>query len=115
MSRDEATLMDILKAARLVRSFVEGLDKASFLADIKTQSAALHQLLVLGEAVTRLTTEFRERHASIAWRQIAGMRNILIHHYDDVDLEEVWRTVSVDIPGLITSIELVLARLPKPQ
>jgi uncharacterized protein with HEPN domain len=55
MPRDEATIVDILKAARLAESFVAGLDKAKFSQDVKSQSAVLHQLLVLGEAVTRLS------------------------------------------------------------
>ena len=109
MSRDEATLADILKAARLVVSFVQGIDKAAFMADAKTQSAVLHQLLVLGEAVLRLTAEFCQRQPGIPWRQIAGMRNILIHEYDDVDLEEVWRTVGTDIPALIAHVGALVA------
>lgn len=59
MSRDRATLLDILKAARLTVEFREGLEKRAFLADPKTQSAVLHQLLILGEAAKRLSAEFR--------------------------------------------------------
>jgi len=105
MPRDEATIVDILKAARLAATFVAGLDKAAFSLDVKTQSAILHQLLVLGEAVTRLSDEFRAHHPQIPWRQIAGMRNILIHQYDEVDLDEVWKTVRTDIPAVIAQIE----------
>jgi len=54
MPRDEATLLDIATAARLVLEFKEGMDKAAFLDDIKTQSSVLHQLIVMGEAVKRL-------------------------------------------------------------
>ena len=54
MNPDEATLLDIARSARLVLEFNEGLDKAAFLRDAKTQSAVLHQLLVMGEAVKRL-------------------------------------------------------------
>lgn len=62
MSRDSATLLDLLKAARLAVEFMGSLDKAAFLTDLKTQSAVLHQLLILGEATKRLSTEFREQH-----------------------------------------------------
>ena len=66
MHRDEATLLDIAAAARLVLKFKEGMDKAAFLDDIKTQSSVLHQLMVMGEAVSRLSDGFRDRHSEIA-------------------------------------------------
>ena len=105
MPRDDATLLDILRAARLAVAFTGDLDKPAFFNDLKTQSAVLHQLLVLREAVKRLSEEFRTSHPAIPWRMIAGMRDKLIHAYDAVDLDEIWRTVSVDIPHLITLLE----------
>jgi uncharacterized protein with HEPN domain len=105
MPRDEATLLDLLKAARLAVVFKDGVDKPAFLQDVKTQSAILHQLLVLGEAVKRLSETFRTQHPEIPWRMIAGMRDKLIHGYDDVDLDEVWKTVYTDIPRLIALLE----------
>ena len=107
MSRDDATLLDMLKAARLVVEFREGKDKSDFLDDPKTQSAILHQLLVLGEAGKRLSQEFRAQHKEIPWKQIVGMRDNLIHEYDDVDLDEVWKTVRSDVPRLIKRLELL--------
>jgi len=94
MSRDDATLLDMLKAARLVVAFKGNLTEKAFLRDVKTQSAILHQLLVIGEAVKRLSEEFRARHAEVPWVRIAGMRDKLIHAYDAVDLDEVWKTVT---------------------
>jgi uncharacterized protein with HEPN domain len=105
MSRDDATLLDMLKAARLVVAFKGKLTKKAFLRDIKTQSAILHQLLVIGEAVKRLSEEFRGRHPQIPWVRIAGMRDKLIHQYDAVDLDEVWETATKDIAPLISFLE----------
>src|SRR5215813_13391875 len=105
MPRDDATLLDILRAARLTVAFKGDLDQSAFLNDLKTQSAILHQLLVLGEAVKRLSEEFRTNHPAMPWRMMAGMRDKLIHAYDAVDLDEVWRTISMDIPHLITLLE----------
>ena len=64
--------------------------KEDFFGDAKTQSAILHQLLLLGEAVKRLSDEFRARHEEVPWKMISGMRDKLIHEYEAVDLEEVW-------------------------
>jgi uncharacterized protein with HEPN domain len=105
MSRDDATLLDIYRAAQLSVEFRDSLDQESFNADIKTQSAVLHQLLVLGEAVKRLSNQYREDNPQIPWRLIAGMRDNLIHGYDVVDLEEVWNTINRDIPNLIQLLE----------
>ena len=110
MPRDEATLLDIATAARLVLEFKEGMDKAAFLNDIKTQSSVLHQLMVMGEAVKRLSDDFRRRHPEIPWALMAGMRDKLIHGYDIVDLEEVWKTVNRDVPDFLDWLE---PRLPK--
>lgn len=79
MSRDDATLLDMLNAARLVVTFKGSSEKAQFLSDLKTQSAILHQLLVLGEAAKRLSDEFRSTHSQVPWKVIAGMRDKLIH------------------------------------
>jgi len=108
MSRDETTLLDITRAARLVIEFKQGMDKAAFLKDIKTQSAVLHQSMVMGEAVKRLSPDFRACHPEIPWALIAGMRDKLIHGYDIVDLDEVWKTADSDMPELLSLLEPLL-------
>lgn len=108
MSRGKATLLDILKVARLAVEFLENMDKSAFMKDRKTQSTVLHQLLILGEAVKRLSADFRKGHPEIPWRTVAGMRDTLIHSYNDVDLEEVWKTITVDLPRIISQIELIV-------
>ena len=105
MWRDDATLLDILRAARLALEFRGGLEKAAFLTDLKTQAAVLHELLVLGEAAKRLSAAFREEHPDVPWKAIAGMRDRLLHGYDDVDLDLVWKTVDADLPALVTRLE----------
>jgi uncharacterized protein with HEPN domain len=105
MQRDSAVLLDIVQAAHLVLAFVEGMTKVAFDADLKTRSAVLHQLIVIGEAVKRLSPEFRASHMDIPWSAIAGMRDRLIHGYDIVDLEEVWKTATVDVPSLLAALE----------
>lgn len=110
MSRDETTLLDIARAAHLVIEFKQGMDKETFLKDIKTQSAILHQLMVIGEAVKRLSQDFRTRYPKISWQLIAGMRDKLIHGYDIVDLDEVWKTADADVPNLLSFIEPLLPK-----
>jgi uncharacterized protein with HEPN domain len=106
MPRDESTLCDIVEAAHRALEFKEGMSRDQFDRDLKTQSAILHQLMVIGEAVKRLSPEFRAQFPAVPWGEIAGMRDKLIHAYDEVDLEQVWTTLDRDLPALLRSIEL---------
>lgn len=110
MSRDNAIVLDILKSVKLAKEFVGDQDKASFFRDIKTQSAVLHQLLLADEAVKRLSEGLRNAHPDIPWKNVAGMRDVLIHKYDDVDIEEVWKTVRNEVPKLISQLEPLVPR-----
>ena len=105
MPRDDAVLLDIVHASRLILNFIKGMTKEEFLEEPKTQSAVLHKLMIIGEAVKRLSTEFRSKHTDVPWALIAGMRDNLIHAYDAVDLDEVWKTATSDIPDLLDKIE----------
>jgi uncharacterized protein with HEPN domain len=110
MRRDEVSLLDIERAGRLVIVFVRGATKETFLADIKTQSSVLYQLTVMGEAVKRLSEDFRAQHPEIPWALIAGMRDHLIHGYDVVDWDEVWNTSTRDVPDLLAKLDPLLPR-----
>jgi uncharacterized protein with HEPN domain len=107
MSDDRAVLIDIANACRFVLDFVKDRSKEEFISDMLLQSAVLHQLLVLGEAVRRLTAEFRAAHPEIDWRGYAGLRNVLIHQYDNVDLDEVWKNAVEELPELNRQIDIL--------
>lgn len=106
--RDRASLIDIVNAARLAQSFVQDTTWASFAADVKTQSAVLYQIAIMGEAVKRLSPEVREQHPEIDWRAMAGMRDKLIHDYEGVDVERVWLVLQSNLPELLQTITAIL-------
>lgn len=111
MQRDDAFLLDILNAAETARQFISKLTKEEFLKNSLVQSGVLHQIIIVGEAVKRLSPEFRKSHPQIPWKLIAGMRDRITHGYFDVDLGEVWNTVEKDLPQLIKYIKpLVLKK-----
>ena len=105
MSRDDATLLDIVQHARLLLDLIDGYDRARFLTDVRTQLAVTRLFEILGEAVKRLSPLFRDEHPGVPWREIAGMRDFLIHSYDRIDLNRVWDTANEDIPLLLAVIE----------
>jgi uncharacterized protein with HEPN domain len=107
--KDPSYVLDILTAAELVREFVKDADFTAFSADIMRHSAVIRQLEIIGEATKRLSPKLRDGHPEIAWRKIAGMRDILIHQYGDVDLKEVWNIATRSIPELIPLLEKILS------
>jgi uncharacterized protein with HEPN domain len=64
----------------------------------------------MGEAVKRLSPATRSKHPEVQWKDIAGMRDRLIHGYDSVDIDELWKTATVDVPALLAQVRTILAR-----
>jgi uncharacterized protein with HEPN domain len=101
MQRDESLLVDMYQAAKEITVFKADIDFEQFKSDTKTQSAVIHQFLIIGEVAKLLSEKFRKTNPSIPWSAIARMRDKLIHHYRGVDLEEIWRAADAEIPRLI--------------
>ena len=110
MQRDAVHLLDIVTAARLALDFAKGLNRLQFQHDLKTQASVIREIEIIGEATKRLSAEFREAHPQIPWQDIAGMRDVLIHAYDKVDVDELWYVLETSIPELISLIEPMLPR-----
>ncbi|MGB3614756.1 MAG: DUF86 domain-containing protein [Elainellaceae cyanobacterium] len=110
--RDRASLLDIAQAARSALVFVSDMSLDDFSGDAKTQSAVLYQIAILGEAVKRLSTGFRDQNPGIDWRAMAGMRDKLIHDYGNVDIDRVWFTLRISLPQLLNEIEPMLPAHP---
>ena len=108
MQRDIAYILDILLSAKDAQQFTKGIDYKVFLDDRKCQLAVVRCLEVIGEATKRLSETFRKSHPSIPWSKMAGMRDVLIHAYDRVDIERVWTTVRDEIPPLIEALESIV-------
>lgn len=105
MERDGAYLLDILKAARLAVEYLSGISKETFLQDTKLQDSVIRRIEIIGEAARRVSSSSRETLPEIPWLEMIGMRNLMIHDYDVVDIEMVWDTVQHDLPRLIIQID----------
>jgi len=83
--------------------------REAFFGNVVYQDAVMRNLEIIGEAAKRISPEFRARLAALPWRQIAGLRDVLIHDYPNLDLERVWLVASRDVPELQRAIEDFLA------
>ncbi len=95
------------QAASDARGFVEGLSKAEFMADKRTQQAIIMSLVIIGEAAAKVMDRhvaFADRHPGVPWRGMRGMRNRIAHGYFDMNLELVWDTVQVALPELLSQL-----------
>ncbi|HTQ54741.1 MAG TPA: HepT-like ribonuclease domain-containing protein [Bryobacteraceae bacterium] len=72
-------------------------------------SACCYQIAVIGEAVKRLSSTTRGKHPEVQWKDIAGMRDRLIHGYDSVDIDELWKTATEDVPALLEQVRAIQA------
>lgn len=98
-------LKDIEKAINKIESYTEDINFTIFEQEGMRQDAVIRQLEIIGEAVNRLSGQFRTDNPDFPIKEAISMRNFLIHGYDDVDLKVVWKTVQEDIPLLKNSLE----------
>jgi uncharacterized protein with HEPN domain len=110
MKRDYLVYVeDILDALDKAELFLENLTYEQFEADFRTNFAAVRALEIAGEAAKRLPADWRDRHPAIPWNKMAGMRDRIIHGYDNVNLQIVWQVIKQDIPQVKPLLQQILA------
>ena len=108
-------IQDILDTIADIEEFVSGLDFEDFGKDKKTLYAVIRGIEVIGEAAKKIPDIIRDRYKDIPWRDMAGMRDKLIHDYFGVDVEVLWKTIEQDIPLLRALISEIIKELKKEQ
>jgi len=109
------TLSDILAVAEKAIGFVAGMDLDDLAHDDRTEFAVIKALEIVGEAARRVPESFRESHPQIPWREMAAMRDKLVHDYFGVNLEVVWKTIHEDLPPLISTLRDLIEELQAPK
>jgi uncharacterized protein with HEPN domain len=105
MQRDITLLLDMFRAVTRIIEFKGSMDFEQFRKDNKTQSALIHQFLLIGEVAKLISDDFKKNNPSISWSAMARMRDKLIHHYRGVDLQEIWKAAEIEIPKLLIFLE----------
>ena len=98
--RDKGRLEHILEAISKAQEYTEGISKEQLLADSLRTHATIYNIQVIGEAVYKLSTEFKEKHTETNWRQIEKMRHILVHDYYQINLDILWTIITDDLQPL---------------
>lgn len=111
MSSDAVTdvLEDIRRNLELIIEFTETMDREQFEVEYKTQYAVIRALEIAGEAAKRVPQEVRDRDKKIPWKAMAGMRDRLIHAYDNINVDIVWNTARRTVPEILPRIQSLLS------
>lgn len=106
--KDRDYLNDILYSIEMIYEYSDGISKQDFYESQEKQDLIVHRLEIIGEAAKRLSDEVINNHPRVPWREIKGMRDVLIHQYDSILLEIVWETFKKKIPELEIEIKNIL-------
>ena len=108
---DKLFLLHIRDAINLIEEFIESKDFESFLNNKILKSAVVYHFQIIGEATKKLSPELINEYSEINWKDIAGMRDKIVHSYFDVDYVLVWRVIKQDLPALKSTVNTILEDL----
>lgn len=106
--RDKLYLAHIAEAIQRTIAYTADLSYEQFLGDTMVQDAVLRNFQVIGEATKKLSTAIRHTHPDLPWREMAGMRDKIVHEYFGINLQIVWDVAHQDMPRLLPQIEAIL-------
>ena len=105
MKDDKIYIEHIHQSIDRIEAYLKGKDHLSFSNDFMLQDAVVRQLEIIGEVTKRISKDLRNKNPHVPWSDMAGMRDILIHDYIDVDIDIVWKTASESIIDLKTLLQ----------
>lgn len=103
--RDTERLKHMLEAISNIETASKGIDREDLQTNVILRHGLTWNIMVIGEAANKLSADFCAQHPGTPWRQIAGMRHVLVHDYYQIDIDELWGVIQDDIPILRPQIE----------
>src|SRR5215211_6583026 len=108
MSRDDTYMVDILESAKIALNYVAGKSWDEFYEDTQCQDAVLRRIEIIGEASRHISPQTRKKYPQIPWRELSMLRNLVIHQYDAVDINQVWDTAQNRLPPLVSELSKIV-------
>ncbi len=106
MPKDQQSILDIIDSINLIFEYTQDIDWDEI--DTKDQDAVIRRLTIIGEATKRLSPDFRADHPEIPWKQMAGLRDIIVHEYDDIRLDIIRDIVEIELPKILPILQPLL-------
>ncbi len=101
-------LKKMISEVDIIFSMIDRMSKSQFMKDEKTQRAVAMTLINIGELVKILPLEFRKEYSEVPWREAAGLRDVVAHKYQTIRMEDVWTTISDDIPVFYNHLNKII-------
>ncbi len=111
MNQEPQFFLDMLLSAKIVLGYIKNKSRIDLENNLLLQDAVIRRFLIIGEASNRISETTQQSFPTIPWRLIKGMRNRLVHEYDDIDLDTVWETLQKNLPILIVELEKIVDNL----
>jgi uncharacterized protein with HEPN domain len=105
---EEVYLNDVLESIKKIERYTKGVRESGFCQDSQLQDAVLKRLEIIGEAVKNISVSIRKKHSEIPWKEIAGLRDVLIHEYFGVNQKRVWKVIINRLPILKKQIKQII-------
>ena len=107
-SKDRITIQKMINYINEVKEYVGGMTAADFLQDKKTMTACAFSVSQIGELAQDISSETQTKYSNIPWQAIKGMRNKIVHDYENIDLAVLWGTIEKSLPELKANLEKIL-------
>ncbi len=104
MQKDQQSIFDIIDSINLIFEYTQNIDWEA--VNTKDQDAIIRRFTIIGEATKRLSVEFRDRYPEIPWKQMAGLRDVIVHEYDDINLDIIKDIVEMELQKILPLLQL---------
>ena len=108
---DKQRLLHILEAISEIESYIKNNDFAAFSANSMMRFASIKQIEIIGEAANAISSKTKNKFSDLEWKQIIGMRHVLVHEYFGVDVTLIWQVIMSDLPSLKNKIAFILSKI----